>query len=356
MVKRVCLVSSGTGGHLMPAMALADALGRAGHESVLLTEGRDVEQAMLQDCPCPQEKLGAFPVGPKGAFRMLGATFAARRFLKKQEVDFLVVAGGSTGVPAGLAASSLRLPLCLLEQNSVTGRANRFLLPFAKRIYMGLPSKQKLRRSLFTGTPLRTELGKMSKSEARARLGLAMNIPVLMVTGGSQGAHALNWAVPRALGQMRRPVQVLHLSGKGEETQVRADYAAVAADGHMVSAMVWPMVADMASLYAAADLVICRGGGSTVAELMAVGRASILVPYPYHKDRQQWHNGEVLQDARAARLIEEVALTPETLADCLRELLQEDTLQQMGSNAAALAPKDACNNILTDLQGIGVLD
>jgi UDP-N-acetylglucosamine--N-acetylmuramyl-(pentapeptide) pyrophosphoryl-undecaprenol N-acetylglucosamine transferase len=353
VVKRVCLVSSGTGGHLMPAMALARALERAGHETVLLTEGRAVEQEMLERTGC--DAAATLPTG------MLRAALSARRLFRQRYVDLVVGCGGRTSVPAALAARSLKLPLCLLEQNAVTGRANRLLMRWAERIYLGLPPARghtaALRRHcLLTGTPLREGLGDLSKRAARHLLCLDPNIPVVLITGGSQGAEFLNRVVPAAICRLPGKhvhIQVLHLSGPDRDAEVRRLYN----EESDVHAWVRPMAMDMGTLYAAADLVICRGGGGTVAELMAVGRPSIIVPYPHHRDRQQWHNGHVLEAAGAALVRDEKSLSPETLKQLIEDLLESpQRLQDMGRRTRHLAAPDPCGRILEDLTDLGALD
>ncbi len=342
----------------MPAVALARALQGRGHHTTLLTEGRAVESALLDRCSTEGDRIEAaqLHVGGGGLslpLRLVQATVAARRFYRDHGVDLVVGAGGRTTVPAAIAARSLGVPLFLLEQNVVTGRANRMLTPLAERIYYGLPPRTRRRRGMVTGTPMRNRVGKISRSRARRSLGLNVDIPVILVTGGSQGARALNETVPAALGRLGRSLQLLHLAGEKQDLSVRARYH----DSDHIEALVRPMVMDMASMYAAADLVICRGGGGTVAELMEVGRASIIVPYPHHRDRQQWHNGRVLADADAACLIEESDLEEQQLANLLEDLLAHPAkLEAMGMAASRLAPADPCEQILSDMLVLGALD
>lgn len=348
--QRVCLVSGGTGGHLMPALVLARALRANGHEPVLVTEGRDVERELLQrelpevvgvELPCPGRHLGL-------PFWLLRATAAARRLLRERAFDCVVSTGGRASVPVALAAKSLGVPLYLLEQNAVTGRANRWLSPLAQRIYHGLPAAGGLGpRSLVTGTPLRPELGHVEVAKAREQLGLRSDVPVVLVTGGSQGARSLNENVPPALLRIGRPLQVLHLAGLGRDDDVRRRYAG--SDGAVV-AQVRPVALDMDRMFGAADLVICRGGGTTVAELCAAGRASIIVPYPHHRDRQQLRNAEVLARARAALIVEESVLTVQVIADLAGRLLADPArLLAMGAAARGLQHGDAAATILHDM-------
>lgn len=356
MVSRVCLVSGGTGGHLMPALVLARALRSRGHEPVLVTEGRDVEREFLRrELPDVTEIELPPANGPRFTLPLwlLRATVAARRLLREQRVDRVVSTGGRPSFPVGLAARSLGVPLFLLEQNAVTGRANRWLLPFAHRIYHGLPAAGSTGpRALVTGTPLRPELGQIDRQQAREQLGLPLHAPVLLVTGGSQGARSLNETVPQALVRAaarssRRPLHVLHLAGLGRDEAVRRLYAAAEGD---VVAQVRPVASDMARLFSAADLVVCRGGGTTVAELCAVGRPAVIVPYPHHKDRQQLRNAEVLAKTGAALILEEAELAVQPLADLVLALLADpERLLAMGRAARQLQSGDAVLAILRDM-------
>ncbi|MBL8754746.1 MAG: UDP-N-acetylglucosamine--N-acetylmuramyl-(pentapeptide) pyrophosphoryl-undecaprenol N-acetylglucosamine transferase, partial [Planctomycetes bacterium] len=281
-------------------------------------------------------------------FWLLRATAVARRLLRERHVDAVVSTGGRPSVPVGLAAKSLGLPLYLLEQNAVTGRANRWLLPLAQRIYHGLPGKDAATpRSVVTGTPLRPGLGTVTRAKARESLGLRDDLPVVLVTGGSQGARSLNEIVPQALVRLNRPLQVLHLAGLGRDDTVRRFYAA--SDGRVV-ANVRAVAFDMDRMFAAADLVICRGGGTTVAELCAVGRPALVVPYPHHRDRQQLRNAEVLAKAGAAVIVEEPALSVDAVTELVQCLLADPArLQAMGEAARTCQPGDACKRILDDM-------
>ncbi|MEM7200504.1 MAG: UDP-N-acetylglucosamine--N-acetylmuramyl-(pentapeptide) pyrophosphoryl-undecaprenol N-acetylglucosamine transferase [Planctomycetota bacterium] len=354
MVKRVCLASGGTGGHLMPAVLLARALRERGHAPIIVTEGREPERVLLERFDGPTSTVPRAGRGLDLPLRLLGATMHARRFLRDEEIDLVVGTGGRATVPMALAASSLRLPVALLEQNAVTGRANRMLAPLAKRIYLGLPTRRAPRRALMTGTPVRDDVGVVERSEARRQLGLRADAPVVLVTGGSQGARVINEVTPAGLTQLRRPLQVLHLAGAADAERVRLRYAP--AEDFGLRALVRSYAFDMATYYAAADLVICRGGGSTVAELAAAGRAAIIVPYPWHRDRQQYFNGRVLADAGAAIVVEQRDFDAQWLSTQVESLLGSERLGEMGRRSGSFLPRDACARILEDLRQLATLD
>ncbi len=195
----------------------------------------------------------------------------------------------------------------------------------------------------------------MKRSSARRRLGLREDVPVVLVTGGSQGAEVLNRTVPRALSSTGRALQVIHVTGSAKDHDVREAYRGLGA--HRLQVQVLPMVMGMADLYGAADLVICRGGGGTVAELMAVGRPAIIVPYPHHWDHQQMHNGNVLSGAGAAVVIEQARLDSASLAGKICELLSNpEGLAAMGRRAKGLSPTNPCARILADMRQMEALD
>ncbi|HLU39015.1 MAG TPA: undecaprenyldiphospho-muramoylpentapeptide beta-N-acetylglucosaminyltransferase [Planctomycetota bacterium] len=345
-MSRVCLVSGGTGGHLVPALALARALRASGREAIVLTEGRPAERALLEGSDLPAREL---PVarGLGLPFSLARAALASRRMLREEAVDLVIGTGGRASVPVAVAARSLGVPVCLLEQNAVPGRANRLLARFARRVWLGLPAARPLPHAVVTGTPLRAAVGACERARARQDLGLADDVPVLLVFGGSQGAAVLNEVVPAAVARLRRPLQVIHLAGLERDEAVRLAYEEGPRD---VRAIVRPLARDMATLYAAADLVVCRGGGSTLAELIAAGRPAVIVPYPYHRDRQQWHNGKVLERAGAGLVVDQTRFDPPALAALLADLLADpDRLRAMGDRARGIVPEDACARILADL-------
>ena len=338
----------------MPALVLARAMQESGDEPLLVTEGRDVERELVRrelpditsvEVPRSGRSAAGLPLW------LMRATTAARRHLRKHEIKGVISTGGKASVPVALAARSLGIPLFLLEQNAVTGRANRWLLPLAKRMYVGLPGAgERHARGKFTGTPLRSGFGRVDRDEARRSLGLQPDIPVVLITGGSQGARVLNEVVPAALQRVQGKMQVMHLSGLGNDAAVRHRYADVARDN---VAHVRAVAADMDRLFAAADLVICRGGGTTVAELMAVGRAAIIIPYPHHKDRQQLHNARVLEAVGAAIVVEEPDLDEAALTRLVEGLLAEPSrLKAMAVQGRKLRRLDAADAILDDVHGV----
>jgi UDP-N-acetylglucosamine--N-acetylmuramyl-(pentapeptide) pyrophosphoryl-undecaprenol N-acetylglucosamine transferase len=278
--------------------------------------------------------------------------------LKERNVDSVVSTGGRASLPVALAARSLGKPVFLLEQNAIAGRVNRWMMPFAERMYLGLPGPDVTSRACFTGTPLRPEIYRIDRQKARAALGLDPKLPVVLVTGGSQGAQRLNEVAPEAISSLRTRVQVLHLCGtgavkSGRDVEMRRRYSAADC---VATAIVRPIAMDMDTMLGAADLVICRGGGTTVAELMAAGRPAVVVPYPHHKDQQQLKNARVLADAGAAVILEERDLDAAKMTVAIDSILSDrDRLKAMGEAARTLCSVDPTAAILADMQQHGGL-
>jgi len=245
--------------------------------------------------------------------------------------------GGYITVPGGLMAALLRRPLVIHEQNSTPGLANRALARVAARVLTAFPTA--LPGALQTGNPVRADIAAL---EAPAQRFAARSGPLrLLVVGGSLGAQALNEAVPRALAQIpaaERPA-VVHQAGEKHLAALRGAYAQAGVGGELLA-----FIDDMASAYRDADLVICRAGATTVAELAAAGAASLLVPYPYAVDDHQTANARYLADAGAAVLLPQQRLQAESLAALLRSL-DRDRLLDMAQRARALGRPDAARAV-----------
>lgn len=296
---RVLFAGGGTGGHLFPGILLARELSRRGGEARFLVSGRAVEDSFFEKDPFPRATLALEPKGGGApgklslAARLPMAMLRASREIRRYQPDLVVGIGGFVSLPAGLAAWG-RCPIDLLEINSVPGKATRALRPFARRIYCGFEGTLRRvgKKGVLTGSPVRPEIGTIAKSEAREKLGLSQDRPVLLVMGGSQGAKSLNELVLRALPQLAtRGIQLVHLTGAGEHGRIDPGFRQSGVRGACL-----PFLKEMPLALAAADLAVSRGGAATVHELAAAGLPSIIVPYPLHKDWHQGWNGKELGD------------------------------------------------------------
>lgn len=337
-------MAGGTGGHVFPALAVAQVLRSRGHDVVWMGTPDSFESRTVPAQDIPMEFVRIAGLRGKGALRWLSAPWRMARALldaaaalRRQQPDVVLGMGGFAAGPGGLMAWLRRVPLVIHEQNAAPGLTNRVLARIARRVLEAFPGTFAGARCV--GNPVRAAVAALPPPAQRQQVA---ERPRLLVLGGSQGARMLNEQVPAALAQLsaeQRP-QVLHQGGRTVEA-ARAAYAR-----HAVNAEVQPFIDDMAAAYAAADLVVCRAGASTVAELAAAGCASILVPYPHAVDDHQTRNAEYLVAAGAALLIQERDLEVTRLAALIAGLLADPARRlQMAQAARAAAWPDAANVI-----------
>jgi len=321
--RTILIAAGGTGGHIMPGLAVADELRQrgwrvlwAGHPDKM--EGRLIPEHGIELLP-----LRFTGVRGKGAaamltlpFRLLSGFAQAWRVLSQARPNVVLGMGGYVAFPVGVLAALRRVPLVLHEQNAVAGLTNKVLARVANRVLSGFPDV--LKRSERVGNPVRRDVVGLSAHQARyaVRTGPLR----LLVVGGSLGAQALNQTVPAALASLppeRRP-QVTHQSGASHIDALRAAYAQAG-----VAAECMPFIDDMAGALADADVVVCRAGAMTVAEVAAAGVAALFVPFPHAVDDHQTANARFLSDAGAAWLRQQVEFTAEWLAAWLSDLSRE---------------------------------
>ncbi len=339
-MKTILIMAGGTGGHVFPGLAVADYLHGHGWRIVWmgnpdgmeakLVPARGYEMAWVRFAALRGKGLLRALLLPLNLLRAFGQALGA---LTRFKPNVVLGMGGYVTFPGGMMAALTGRPLVVHEQNSVAGLANRVLAGVADRILSGFPSV--LRRGEWTGNPVRADIAALPQP-GRRYAGRSGRLNVLVV-GGSLGARVLNDAVPRALALLssdERP-HVTHQSGAMQIEALRAAYAVVGVEAELL-----PFIDDMAARYAAADLVICRAGALTVAELAAAGVASVLVPFPHAVDDHQTGNARFLSAAGAAILLPQSELTPERLAALLRELTRE-RLAAMAEKARALAKPEA---------------
>ncbi len=342
-MKTLLVMAGGTGGHIFPGLAVADYLRDQGWRVVWLGNPDGMEARLV---PARGYELAPLRFGAlrgKGLvrklmlpFNLLTGFWQARKELLRIEPDVVLGMGGFVSFPGGMMAALLRRPLVLHEQNSVAGLANRVLSGLADRILTGFPGT--LRKGEWCGNPLRSEIAALKPPAQRfeGRTGPLR----LLVLGGSLGATALNDQVPKAIALLppeNRP-QVVHQAGEKHLEDLKCSYAAAGVAANCVA-----FIEDMAGAYDWADLVICRAGALTVAELAAAGVASILVPYPYAVDDHQSVNARFLADAGAAILLPQQEMTPQKLS--LMGNLTRGQLQQMAEKARELARPDATGTV-----------
>ena len=325
------VMAGGTGGHIFPGLAVADALRERNWRVHWLGAPASMEQQLVPPRGYPFEAIDFGGVRGKGLttlvllpLRLLRAFAQSIAVIRRVKPDVLVGLGGYITFPGGLMGVALGKPLVLHEQNSVAGLANKVLAGIADRVFTAFPGVlAKARRVQCVGNPLRAEFAQVPGPEQRfaGRSGPLR----LLVVGGSLGAQALNDVVPQALARLpvdRRPV-VTHQSGARQIDTLRANYQAAG-----VEADLRPFIDDMARAYAEADLVICRAGATTVTEIAAVGAAALFVPFPHAVDDHQSSNARFLVDQGAGWLVQQADLTPEALMQLLQKMERPALLQR----------------------------
>ena len=346
MAARVMIMAGGTGGHVFPALAVAQELIGRGCEVSWLGTPDSFEARLVPQYGIELDTIDSFRLRGQGVLslvaaplRLLRAMAQARRVLRRRRPQVVLGMGGFASGPGGLVSRALRLPLVIHEQNAVPGLTNRWLAKIATRVLQAFPgSFDTSVTARVCGNPVRPEIVALPAPEQRfaAREGKPA---ILLVMGGSLGAQALNEVLPQALARMpaaQRP-QVVHQAGRGklDATRVAYDTAEVAA--HIVE-----FIADVPQALAEAGLVVCRAGALTISELAAAGVASVLVPFPHAVDDHQTRNAAYLADAGAAMLIQQRELTAERLAGLLGELCNDrGRLLAMARAARARAMPDA---------------
>jgi UDP-N-acetylglucosamine--N-acetylmuramyl-(pentapeptide) pyrophosphoryl-undecaprenol N-acetylglucosamine transferase len=342
----IVIAGGGTGGHLFPGIALADALARRGAAVTFVGTATGIEVRAVPAAGYPLELIPGAQVRGGGVARVvrgLGATAAgvarARRLLRTLRPDLVVGVGGYASFATVAAARLGGIPIVLLEQNTVPGVASRTLGRIATRICLGFAEAAPFfptGRSLHTGNPVRAAI-LATPPASRPTLGL-------LVFGGSQGARHVSDAVLDAvarLGDRLRGVRIRHQTGTADRERVAAAYARLG-----VPAVVEPFITDMGTAYAEADLVIARAGAMSCAEITARGLPSILVPYPHAADDHQRHNAEALVRAGAATMILDPDLTGDTLVRALDPLLADAGARARMAAAARVAGRpDAAERV-----------
>lgn len=348
--RTVLFAGGGTGGHVFPMIAVADAVHSLapGIELVFVGTERGLETKLVPERGYRLELLSVAPMRGGGAAQAIrGAARAARAVLEARTLVRAIApaavfsVGGYAAGPVAVAARTLRIPLALMEPNSAIGFANRLVAPLVQRAYTAFEESDRHFRAgvvLRTGVPIRAGF----RPVPYARTGELR----VLVLGGSQGAESLNVAVPRALARARINVTVMHQCGAGKDAAVRALYAELGAEKR---ALVVPFISDMQTELGRADLVIGRAGAGAVAEICAVGRPSILVPYPFAGDHQR-HNAASLVRAGAAVCILAPDATVERIAAELERLTADASLlPAMAAAARGLGRPDAALSIAQDL-------
>ena len=355
------LAAGGTGGHMVPAHALAAELKSRGHGVLLITDDRGARfPGLFQNVPVhilPAGRLGGGPIGWLKALRSVARGRAdAKRLYREHRPDAVVGFGGYPAFPALLAASAMRIPTVLHEQNAVVGRVNRLLVGEAAALGTAYDKVDRLKpkyddKTVVVGNPVRSEVAKLGELPFPAFDEFA---PLkILVTGGSQGASVLGSVVPDGLAllqpSLRHRLQIVQQSRPDDISDVRDRYAELGIPAELMT-----YIEDMPDKLADAHLVIARAGASTIAELTAAGRPAILIPYPSATDDHQTANAREMTKAGGARTIQQDAFTPDVLAKQIEAMAADPlALNNAAGRALSVGRPHAARDLADLVERIG---
>jgi UDP-N-acetylglucosamine--N-acetylmuramyl-(pentapeptide) pyrophosphoryl-undecaprenol N-acetylglucosamine transferase len=346
--KTILIMAGGTGGHVFPGLAVADEMRGRGWNVVWMGARGGIEARLVPARGYPVEWIRAAALRGKGLaaklllpFNLLIGFWQSARAIFRIRPDVVLGMGGYVAFPGGMMASLFARPFAVHEQNAIAGLTNRVLAGIADKSLAAFPHA--LKNAEWTGNPVRAEIAAIAQpAERYANRSGPLR---LLVVGGSLGAQALNDAVPKALAlipEEARPA-VVHQSGEKNLDVLNGNYRSSGVRGELVA-----FIEDMARCYADADLVICRAGAMTIAELSAGGMASVLVPFPHAVDDHQSANARFLSGQGAAILLPQEKLTPKSLADLIRSLdrkallVMAEKARVLGKPGAARVVADRC--------------
>ena len=324
MNSRVLIMAGGTGGHVFPALAVADELRSRDVDVFWMGTEKGIEAKLVPASGYPLTYISVQGLRGNGLlgwllapFKLIKAVAEAVSAIKQIKPDVVLGLGGFASGPGGVAARLLAKPVVIHEQNAIPGLTNRLLSRVAQRVLQGFPrSFTAARHAEWVGNPVRTTIESITKPKTRLadRAG-----PVrVLVLGGSLGAKSLNTVLPEAFTSVKTAVEIKHQCGVRHLDVCQENYKKAATNAEVTA-----FIDDMANAYAWADLVICRAGALTVAEVSATGVAALFVPYPYAVDDHQTHNASALVSAGAAKLIQESDLTVASFAAEISELVSD---------------------------------
>jgi len=353
---RMVVAGGGTGGHLFPGIAIAQAFKSRHPEAAVLfvNAGRPLETEVLARLGWPQQAISIEGIKGRGrwrqikaAFKVPGAIWSAWRILGRFKADMVLSVGGYSAGPVATAATLRGISTVLHEQNRLPGVTNRILGRLVDRVYLSFEESREYfdnAKVKVSGNPVRDEILALADQPADVGHGRAFTV---LVVGGSQGAHAINQAVVDAVQALNgvQGIHLVHQTGPQDEAQIKAAYARLG-----VSATVKAFFSDMAEQYRRADMIICRAGATTVAEITVVGKAAVFVPFPFAADDHQTQNAQALADAGAAEMIRQEELSASALAKLIEGYKENPVLlTEMAAKARALGHPEAARVIVDDM-------
>lgn len=343
----IMIMAGGTGGHVFPALAVADVLKQRGVNVAWIGTAKGIEARLVPEAGYPLNLISVQGLRGNGMlgwltapFKLTKAVIEAMRALKNHQADIVLGLGGFASGPGGVAAWLLRKPVVIHEQNAIPGLTNKLLAKLAKRVLQGFPNS--FAQAEWVGNPVRASIAALAKPSEKAN----KDQTNLLVLGGSLGAKSLNTILPQALRiiSQQHEFVVKHQCGQKHYQDCQKQYQQA-----NIEAEISPFIADMAAAYDWADIVVCRAGALTIAELSAAGVASVLVPYPYAVDDHQTYNATALINVGAAVLMSEKVFTAKALADQLMRLIDDPMTLFNMAKAAKTQAKPAAAETIADI-------
>jgi UDP-N-acetylglucosamine--N-acetylmuramyl-(pentapeptide) pyrophosphoryl-undecaprenol N-acetylglucosamine transferase len=352
------IACGGTGGHLFPGIAVAEVLRDRGHQVLLFVSEKEIDSLALSTRSQFQfEKLptiGLPSVYSPAIFgflrRFIDSLARCRSIYQKFKPQIVLGMGGFTSTAPILAGRMRGISTLVHESNAVPGKANRIAAKMVRAVLLGFKEAAQFfpkARTEITGTPIRTELKRLDRQSARQKLGLQPEVTTMLVMGGSQGASGINQAIIKALPLLHgSSLQVIHLSGARDERLVLENYRRERIPAHVAA-----FYHHMEEAYSAADFTVARAGAASLAEIASFELPSILIPFPYAADDHQTHNAEIFARAGAAFVLKESELSPEVLAQKIREMIdRQEQRRRMSEKSSQLAPRDAANRVAATME------
>ncbi len=355
---KILIAGGGTGGHLFPGVAIAEEFRRRNGTNNVLFIGtkRGLEARVLPQIGFALETLEVEGIKGRGIARSMAALakippslIQSSRIIRGFGPDVVIGVGGYASGPAVLAARFMGVPTAIAEQNAIPGETNKILGRFADRIFVSFPETARWFRTdrvRVTGNPIRAAIAGAQRRQRKPGEPLGM-----LIFGGSQGAHRINLAVLEALphlGDLKGKIRIIHQTGKDDLEMVKKGYSDQA-----MEADVLPFITDMAAAYGKADLLVCRAGATSIAEITASGKAALFIPFPFAVNDHQTKNAELLVNRGAAEMIPERDLSGESLSGIIRRLAEEPgRIEEMERNAASLGNARAAADIVDECMAL----
>jgi len=356
---KIAIAGGGTGGHLFPALAVAETLLERGHEAIIFISEKEIDSLATKGrAEFKFEKLPSVgmprPFSPAifGFIKRFNESLkACKSIYQRFRPDAVLGMGGFTSTAPIMAGRKRKLPTFLHESNAIPGKANRWNAKMVTAVFLGFEDCTRhfsMSKCVVTGTPIRRSLGTtLSKAAAREEFRLDPNKTTILVMGGSQGAEGINLAMLNALDLLKDiPIQIIHLTGAAQEQIMTVNYRRAGVPAHVAA-----FCHQMEMAYSASDLVISRSGAASLSELAHFSLTGILIPYPHAAENHQALNAEIFERHGAAMVLPQEAANGEALATMLRQLLENPRqLETMRERAKMLAPSDAAERVVDTIE------